>query len=393
MKDNRRYYKYILIFMIVISFLIFMCYEDPVENLSIMIFSFSVIILIKLIKKNKNISIIKSIAIFLLAYFLVFFVFFIMAYDINENVEIISKKNNETAILMVYSGEAPMYSIDKEMRKILFEKDKGDLILYPYKLYKIKSLYNKLGKSEYKEKTITVHNKLDYLLKDNYDTYLSYLYDNIYLENKILEIVDNGYKRIIIVPIFLNNNEDTKKLQNRILEMELYNHNVKIKYTDTLWSSESLIESYVNLIKLNSNNTKRIGINLIGIDKNINNDIDNSEAIKQSIIFRSKIREKLVEELDIDSSRIKLSWYNNLEPDYINGNNELLEYGISEMLCLVVDPQLNELVRTDIYEKIKNEIEFPDGVNCKVLDGFLMDNNIITEIISRIEYVDIQNWN
>ncbi|MBS4535424.1 hypothetical protein GOQ29_07300 [Clostridium sp. D2Q-14] len=47
----------------------------------------------------------------------------------------------------------------------------------------------------------------------------------------------------------------------------------------------------------------------------------------------------------------------------------------------------------DIYQKIKKEIEFPDGVKCKVLDGFLMDNNIINEIINRIECVDIQNWN
>ncbi|MBS4535425.1 hypothetical protein GOQ29_07305 [Clostridium sp. D2Q-14] len=60
----------------------------------------------------------------------------------------------------------------------------------------------------------------------------------------------------------------------------------------------------MNLIENNSNNIKRIGINLIGIDKNINDSIDDSEAIKQSVIFQSKIKEKLVEELNIDSSRI-----------------------------------------------------------------------------------------
>ncbi|MBS4535426.1 hypothetical protein GOQ29_07310 [Clostridium sp. D2Q-14] len=53
MDNNRKYYKYILIFLILISFLVYMCYEDPIENLFIMIFSFSVIMLIGLIFKKR----------------------------------------------------------------------------------------------------------------------------------------------------------------------------------------------------------------------------------------------------------------------------------------------------------------------------------------------------
>ncbi|MBS4540099.1 hypothetical protein GOQ27_16595 [Clostridium sp. D2Q-11] len=393
MDENRKYYKYTLIFLIVLSLLMYMCYKDPIENFFILTFMFSVTKLLQFLKEKVYFSIIKSISIFLLVYLLIFIILFINAYNISDKIEESNEKRDKTAVLMVYSGEAPRYSIDKEMRNIILRKQKKDILIYPYRLYKTKQLYKDLGKSDYKKKSIIMYNKLENILKDNYKLYLTYLYDDNYLENEILEILKDGYKKIIVVPMFLVEDDNMINLQERISKLKLYNYDVETKYTETLWSSESLIQSYVNLVQINSENMNKVGINLIGIDKNINNKIDNVDAIKQNIMFRSKIKEKLIQELKIDSSKIKLSWYNNLDPDFISESNELFEYGISEMVCVVVDPQLNELVKIDIYNEIKDQIEFPEGVEGKVIDGFLVDNNLLNEIVSRIEYVYIQNWN
>lgn len=389
----RKYYKYILIFMTVISFLIFMCYEDPIENLFIFFLVLFLNRLVKLIKNKEEFSIIRSLFAIIFAYVLVFLILYINAYEISDTIEVPSDTNEKTAVLIVYEGESDKYDLEEEVRNIILKKDYTDIFTYPYKLYKRKKLYGKIGKSEYEKKSIKLHNRVKDLLRDEYDSYLSYLYSEQYLEKELLNIIEKGYKKIIIVPIFLNDDQNISNLQDRISKMKLYNYDVEIKYTDTLWSSESIIESYIDLIKINVNNINRVGINLIGIDKNINVGIIDSDSIKQNILFRNKIKEKIVDELGVESSQIKLSWYDNLEPDYMSKNYELLEYGTAEMICIAIDPQLNELDKIDIYNEIKKEIEFPEGVKVKIIDGFIIDNNIINEIINRVEYINIQNWN
>jgi len=322
---------------------------------------------------------------------LLFIILFINKIEIPKSIPIINNANNETAVLLVYSGEDPMYSTKNQITRLLLLKNKKNILLYPFELYKNKLLYNKIGKSQYKNKTKEFHEKLYNEIEDTYKLYMGYLYNDKYLEKEILNIVKEGYQKIIVVPMFLDDNYNMLNLKKRIEDLKLYNYGVEYKYIDTFWKSESLVDSYIQKIKLNFKNINKLGINLVGIDKAII-DEDKNESIKQNILFRDKIKEKLIKELNIDPSLIKLSWYNDLSPDFISKNMELFEYGISELIIVPVNIESSDLIEYDIYENSLKTSELPEGVKLKVIDGFVNDNNMVKDIIKKIEYIDIQKW-
>jgi protoheme ferro-lyase len=311
--------------------------------------------------------------------------------QIPKNIPKINNANNKTSVILVYSGEDSMYSTTNQITRILLQKNKKDILFYPIKLYENKLLYNKIGKSQYKNKTKEFYNKLCNEIEDDYKVYMGYLYDDRYLEKEILNIVKEGYQKIIVVPMFLDDNYNVLNLKKRIEDLKLYNYGIEYKYIDTLWKSESLVDSYIEKIKLNFKNINKSGINLVGIDKDII-DENKGESIKQNILFRNKIKEKLITELNIDPSLIKLSWYNDLSPDFISKNMELFEYGISELIILPVNVESSDLIKYDIYHHSIKTSELPEGVKVKVIDGFVNDNNMVKDIIKKIEYIDMQKW-
>lgn len=395
MKKERNYYIYLIILCLIFFCMMFFSYEDPYENLILVI---TLLLSIKLknnIKNQKVLSISKIIFIIIIAYSLSLLFLSMKAYDIDKNIDISSVSNRTKAVLLVYEGEAARYELKKEMRNLILRKDLTDIIISPFKLYKKRRLYDILGKSDYKKKTEYIYNQINDSIKDEYKVYLGYLYDEKYIEEEILKIVKDGYEDIIVVPVFLSNINNLNDLHNRVSSLKLYNNNIKIKYTEPLWSSESILQSYLNLIKnnTNANNKNNIGLNLIGIGEKNFNKSENINSVKQNIIFRTKMKNKLISNLNFEDSKIKLSWYNYLEPNYISESNELLEYGISELICIVVDPQLKEIINIDVYNELNDEINFPDGVKCKILNGFISDKNIVNELINRIKYIDMQNWN
>ncbi|MGO1819722.1 MAG: hypothetical protein ACTH0S_08555 [Senegalia sp. (in: firmicutes)] len=391
MKNFKKYYKYILLSILIISILSYLSFKDPIESLSIIISTICMVEIYNLIKKNIKLSLKKTIVIFIFIYCLFFIVLFSNRYQMPTKIYNPNKINNDTAVLLVYSGENTMYSFKKEISNILLRNNKREMIFYPYKLYKVKSIYKKIGKSKYKYETRNIEKNLSLIIKDDYKSYLTYLYDNNYLEKEILKIVKDGYQKIIVVPMFLNDDYNIINLKNRVEKMNLYNFGIEYKYTDTFWESETLIDSYVKNLKVNLNDINKVGINLVGIAKDIK-EKNNSNAIKQNILFRNKIKERLVEELGIDSSLVKLSWYNELNPNFISKNTELFEYGISQLIILPTDPELSDLIKYNIHKKTIKDKELPESLKVKVIDGFINDNNIIKEIIKKIEYVDIQNW-
>ncbi|NBI06769.1 hypothetical protein [Senegalia massiliensis] len=391
MDKTKNYYKYFLLTSLTMSFLIYLCFNNWIENLSIIIFTLSITLIYSLYKKKQYLSIIKSLIIIIIIYILIFIILFINKVQIPKNIPTINNANNKVAVILVYSGEDSMYSTTNQITRLLLLNNKKDILFYPIKLYENKLLYNKIGKSQYKNKTKEFYHKLSNEIEDTYKVYMGYLYDDKYLEKEILNIVKEGYQKIIVVPMFLDDNYNVLNLKKRMEDFKLYNYGIEYKYIDTLWKSESLVDSYIQKIKLNFKNINKSGINLVGIDKDII-DEDKSESIKQNILFRNKIKEKLITEFNIDPSLIKLSWYNDLSPDFISKNMELFEYGISELIIIPVNVESSDLIKYDIYHNSIKTSELPEGVKVKVIDGFVNDNNMVKDIIKKIEYIDMQKW-
>ncbi|EOD01248.1 hypothetical protein L21TH_0602 [Caldisalinibacter kiritimatiensis] len=176
--------------------------------------------------------------------------------------------------------------------------------------------------------------------------------------------------------------------------MKLFNLNIQIKYSEPLWNSEKIVESYKTKIRkqIDLDNLVDTGVILIGEGLESSEDLRIVNAIKQDLMFRKKIKNYLTKEVGLDDSKVRLCWYDNMEPDYLEEIKSLLEYGVGNIICVYTNPGATDISNNVIAVNIKNRIELPEKVKIKVIDGFVYDTNLIYELKKKIEFINLQKW-
>ena len=384
--------KILYVFFLVFFLVLFMVYEDPFENIFLVISLFMIKEILKNRTKNINYKRISIyILVVLISYVLSVTFIFSRSYDLKLE-KLYNKDNNKTAVLLVYRGEGDKYDVSKISRNIILEKSNFKKLTLPFILYDSKTNYRNIGKSNYKLNTVKVKEELQSLLEEK--VYIGYLYDKDYVEEKLIDIVNDGYHKIIIVPVFLTEGEELSNLKGRIELMKLFNLNITIKYTESLWHSEDIVLSYVKKIlnNISVDNKEDVGVVLIGDGKDDNNEETNIRSIKQDVMFRNKLKLYLSSNGEISQSKIKLAWLDELEPSYIESVKDLLGYSVGEIISIYVNPEGNYIETSIITKKLRDKIEVPEGVKLKVIDGFLQGNDLIYELKNRVMIENLKRW-
>lgn len=382
------------------SVILSLVYNDPWENIYLVIAFVSLFYVLrpwssngffKEVKKRELTILLLTVAI---TYVLTTFFLFTQQHTIIDKNFYSNRENDKIAILLAYNGESPMYDLSIELSNIKLKGNLNEKLLSPFLLNSRKNNYSTIGKSQHREKTNQIASRLQSLLPQDNEVYIGYLYDKKYIEETLIDIVNDGYHKVIVVPMFLTEDENYFFLKNRIDKMKLFNRNIQIRYTEPLWDNETVVKSYLRKINSNIAEGKILdtGIVIIGEGEKGYDDNKFITSIKENIMFRNKIKDYLVDILNFPQEKIRLGWDSYIEPKYTQEVRELLEYGVGEILCIYTDPQTNYIQNSIILQELRSEIELPEGVKIKIIDGFLNSYDFIYEIRNSVQIEMLKTW-
>ncbi len=385
----------VYIFSFVFFSVLFLVLDEPKESIFLILSISMLIIIIKDREKIlSGIPIYLIIVFFLLSYVISILLIFTKGYPMELSIDGTTKDIEGKAVLLVYEGESEMYSFKKSVTNIRKNGTLKSKVFIPFALWTYKGYYHKFGKSDYKENTIKVKKQLQTLLAEDYKVYVSYLYDTDYAEEVLIHIVNDGYRDVIIVPAFLTDGESLSILKSRIEGMKLFNLNINVKYIDPLWNSEVTVDSYGNKIKqfIDEDSIANTGIILVGECQKGYKNNKSLKAVKEDSMFRNRIKLKLINTYNINEHKIKVSWFNYIDPDYGDSLKSLLDYNVGRIIIIYTKPSVTSMENTIISKKISSKIDIPEGVTVTIIDGFLNDPYFIKEIKNRVEFTNLQKW-
>lgn len=385
----------VCIFIFVFSGVLYFVYEEPKESIFL---AFSIIFSMFIIRNKDRIlsenKLVTILAYIILSYIISIAFIFSRGYKMNLYLNGVEQKNIEKAVLLVYEGESEKYDFKKSIFNIEENGNIQDKIFSPFILWSKKRYYQELGRSNFKEDTLKVKNQLQDLLSDEFRVYLSYIYDNTYVEEALIQIVNEGYRDVIICPVILSDGQNLNILKSRIEKMKLFKLNIAVKYSETLWNSEVVENSYEQIIipHIDNDNPSNTGIVLVGEGQRGYRENKYLKGLKEDSMFRNRLKTKLASNFKINENKIKTGWFNYIDPNYNDSLSEILEYSLGRILIIYTKPSTTKVENTIIAKKIRSRTDIPEGVKVLIIDGFLCDMEFINELKSRIEFANLQKW-
>ncbi|MEG2983237.1 MAG: hypothetical protein RR835_00940 [Peptostreptococcaceae bacterium] len=273
--------------------------------------------------------------------------------DIKSNVlEVEELNKDETVVLLLYDGEDKNYNLSERANEIYFEQGYKAYLNSLYKLNKYKGYYEKLGSSDFKDTANEIAIGLGEKLGNDYKVINTYMYTNPYLENTLKGVVLQGYKDIILCPMFITEGKDFEVFNKRLQDMELSKYGINLELTDVFYKSNNLAKSYTDEI-LGNINDKDIdaGVLLIGLEDENN--------LEQDIIFREKIKYYIEKEKNA-KIQIKLPLLENNKNDIIKSGEQLLEFGIDVLHVVIPTCTIDNMYNKNLVESILQELDGSD---------------------------------
>lgn len=256
---------------------------------------------------------------------------------------------DETLVMLVYDGESKKYDLRERANEIYFDQGYKSYVTSIYNLHKYKGYYNNLGTSEFKDTVHKVSSGLRAKLGYKYKVVNSYMYTKPYFENMVQEVVELGYKNIIICPMFITEGKDFSIFNKRLKNMELNKYGVNVKLTDVFYKSKNLAKSYTNeILGSIKNEDVDSGVLLIGLEDENN--------LEQDIIFREKIKYYIEKEKDT-KIQIKLPLLENNKDDIIKSGEQLLEFGIDVLHVVIPTCTIDNMYNKNLVESILKELD------------------------------------
>ncbi len=385
----------VYIFVFVFFSVLYLVLDEPKESIFLILSTIALLIIIRdreKILKGKTIC--QLIFFIVLSYFITIIIISTRGYSMNLETTRRSKSLEGKAVLLVYEGEPNMYSFNTSMTNINKNGTVFTRIFSPFVLFERKAYYQKLGKSDYNRKATEIGEELQTFLSEGFKVYVSYLYDTVYIEEGLINLANDGYADVIIVPVFLTDGHNYNVLKSRVEKMKLFNLNINVKYIDPLWNSESIVNSYVNILKEQAKkyNNGSIGIVLVGEGQIGYRRDKNLKATREDSMFRNRIRTKLIDDLGCNENKIKIGWFKYTKPNYKDIVRDLLDYSIGELIIIYTKPSVTDIENITIYRKIASTDYIPEGIKVTIINGFLNDLFFINELKNRVEYTNLQKW-
>ena len=253
----------------------------------------------------------------------------------------------ETLVLLVSEGEDKNYNIRERLTQIYQEKGYKALFtsIKEFTL-KYKVHYQDTGISNFKKKTEEISKKLSYNLGSEYIVVNSYLFSKPYFEQMVEVLLSEGYKNIIICPLFMTNGVDYEVFLKRLEKINLPSRNiVGVKILNAFYDSDEIANVYKDDILKNIEKLKEdTGVILVGLeDKN---------DIEEDIILRQKIEKGIEKEKNDLDIQIRLPLLENEDEDIIKSAEELLEYGIHSLYVVTPTTLIDTMYTKNLVESI-----------------------------------------
>jgi len=274
-------------------------------------------------------------------------------YIVIKDVEPVNEKE-ETLVLLVSEGEDKNYNIKERSTQIYYEEGYNGILTGVSNLYNYKTYYSKLGFSEFKHKAEEIAEKLRYSLGERYRVVNSYMYSKPYFEYSVESIIAQGYKKIIICPLFMTEGTDYEIFMERYELLNLASMNIAdVEVLEPFYNANNLAQLYKDEILKNIRKSEEdSGILLIGLH--------NKNNLEQDILFREKIKKYIEDsEKDIDV-QIKLPLLENNKKDIIKSGEELLEYGVETLYVVAPTSTIDTMYTRQLVNSILEELNMGD---------------------------------
>ena len=288
------------------------------------------------------------------------------------------EREEETVVLLVSEGEAKNYNIVERCTEIYYDKGVSAYFTAIKDLYEYQSYYDKFGSSDFKEEAENIATKLRNKLGKDYKVVNTYMYSKPYFEKGIEDIISNGYKNIIICPMFMTDGVDYETFIKRYEKLKLSTYGMdEIKILDTFYQSNNLAMMYKDEILKDINSFGYdAGILLIGLE--------NENNIEQDILFREKIKNYIVLEQKNNDIQIKLPLLENNKKDIIKAGEELLEYGIDSLYIVLPTFVIDNMYTKHLVESILEELNLGE-TKFYYVDPKTKENVIADEIYTKVK--------
>ncbi|MFW2403375.1 MAG: hypothetical protein ACN4GT_01330 [Gammaproteobacteria bacterium] len=181
--------------------------------------------------------------------------------------------DGHTAVVYLTHGEPPVYdpiSWINQMNE--FDEQGIDFIPFmarPYFFKNLRDSYLRVGKSEHRQKHIAMLQSLEqaYRLAGDNDTrfYLSFLDDNPRAGAAVIEALNDGASRIIVMEVFVTISSHTAEGEHQIREMDPEAYGAELQFVGPLWDSELMHQMFVDRVNKNRGATdkEQIGVLLV----------------------------------------------------------------------------------------------------------------------------------
>ena len=300
---------------------------------------------------------------------------------INFQGELADIEKEETLVLLVSEGEDRSYNLKERATEVFYKEGYKSLFNGVKKLHKYKSYYSELGSSDFEVKADEIATKLDYQLGDEYDVKNTYLYSNNYFESTIEEAISQGYKNIIICPMFMTEGRDYEIFQKRYENLNLISYNLtNVQILDSFYKSNNLALIYkndvLNKIRASQNGA---GVLLVGL-----NDKNNLE---QDVLFRDKLKDYIIQEEKNIDIQIKMPLLENNKKDIIKSGEELLEYGIDTLYVVLPTSIIDTMSTKALVENLLDKLEM-GNTKFYYINPAKKSDAIVDELFTRISLME-----
>lgn len=253
--------------------------------------------------------------------------------------------DGHTAILYFTHGEPPGYDPMPWILTIQ-ELDHDNVPFIPWFF---RPLFFNTLRNEYLEAGGSPHNILHYTFIDNLrrampeaeangtQFYLAFLDSVPHPDEVVIQAINDGASKIIILPIFITESTHTIAGQEMVASVQPEQYGIEVCYTGALGDSESLQEVFVeraNELSIGMNKSN-VGILLVGHGQPTEWENLYPEQNQQETQYRDNIRNKLIAD-GFTPDNILLGWMSFQEPSVIESAQALAENDVKKILVFSV---------------------------------------------------------
>jgi protoheme ferro-lyase len=267
-----------------------------------------------------------------------------------------------TAVIYFTHGEPPAYDPAPWLETIReFDHDRVPFIPFPFRpffFHAVRKEYLQAGGSPHNEIHRAIFHELQNSFTDfekaGFRFYLAFLDSNPRPDEMAIQAINDGAKRIILLPIFITISSHTLAGQEMVAALEPEKYGVQVTMAEPLWNSSLLREHFIKKaeITLGDMDKDQVGILLVGHGQPKAWDQIYPSQTEQENLYRDEIKKAYIRQ-GYTSENIFSAWMSFKSPSIIESLHALAKKNISKILVFSASISA---------ASIHSEVDVPDAI-------------------------------